>query len=82
MVFVAQQLTTSEGLLHALGVNLDLVTEDEALTRRRLSGWGDEHLPADGEALDTCRQVDRPPHDPVLRALRRADVAHHHLSGV
>ena len=28
------------------------------------------------------RQVDRAPHDSVLRALRRADVAHHHLSGM
>ena len=38
--------------MHAFSVDLDLVTEDKAAVNGLHQGGGDEHLPADGEALD------------------------------
>src|SRR5665647_308807 len=79
---MAQQLPTSESLGHALAVDLDLLTEDKSMIHGAYQGGGDEHLPANGEALDTRREVDWLTYDPILRAFRRANIAYHRFSGM
>ena len=76
----AQSLEQDDGLLDAFGPHLHLLADLELVAHLLPGRLGDEDLAADGAGLDARGEVHVASHHAVFHALRRADIAEHHLT--